>query len=192
MINCDVCLNDISCETCSEEYIFKNGKCIPEIEKCYEYGTDDLCSKCEENYALKENDRTLCFSLNDLNNHYTKDEGISYFPCENEISECSRCYYDSDQIKVKCYLCSSNFVYLEEDNSCLLKESLYKKFYYLNETHINKCSNAIHNCDECENNKNCSKCKNNFYMINDDTNNCIEVSNFGINDYYLNEESAMY
>ena len=44
-----------------------------------------MCNKCKENYAFKEDNRTICLNKNNFDNYYTKDEGISYYPCENEI-----------------------------------------------------------------------------------------------------------
>jgi hypothetical protein len=61
----------------------------------------------------------------------------------------------------------------------------------MNTTHINKCSNVINNCIECENENTCSKCENDFYMINDDTKNCIEASNIQIDEYYLQKNTTM-
>jgi len=57
---------------------------------------------------------------------------------------------------------------------------------------INKCSNAIQNCNECQNGNICKKCDNNYYMINDIKNNCIEISNILIDEYFLNDEQTMY
>jgi hypothetical protein len=108
------------------------------------------------------------------------------------ISDCSQCHYDILQTKIKCNLCNDNFVLYEEDNLCLAKENINKTFYYLNETHINKCSNSINNCDECQDNTICLKCKNNFYMINDETNNCIQESKINEDESYLNDDNTMY
>ena len=62
----------------------------------------------------------------------------------------------------------------------------------MNDTHINKCSGSIENCDECDNKEFCSKCKNDFYMINDLKTTCLHVSDISINNYYLNIDKTMY
>ena len=50
----------------------------------------------------------------------------------------------------------------------------------------------IDNCDQCDNKDNCLKCQNDFYMINNNKNNCIPISNIEINGFYLNEEKNIY
>ena len=192
--NCDICSNSESCQTCSEGFDSVNGKCIKQINNCKEYGNDGFCSKCKDNFAFQEDNRNSCLSKDNFNNnnYYTKDEGISYYPCGKSISECSQCYYDGNDDKVKCYLCNNNHVLFDEENSCLDKNKLKKEFYYINDTHINKCSNVINNCNECDNNATCSKCIDNFYMVNDDKNKCLYVSLIKTNEYYLNEEKTIY
>ena len=91
---------------------------------------------------------------------------ISYYPCENEITNCSKCYYDIDQNKTKCFLCNNNnsFLFIGKD-ICLSKDKINQSYFYINETHINKCSNSINNCEECENNNTCSRCTNDFQDV---------------------------
>ena len=81
---------------------------------------------------------------------------------------------------------------LNEEERCLFKERFNKTYYYINETHIDKCSNNIENCEECENNKTCSKCKADFYIINNNTENCINISNIPFDEYYLNNDNTIY
>ena len=193
--NCDICSDDTSCTTCSDGFDFINGKCIRKVENCQEYDGDGFCEKCVTNFAFKENDRSVCLNKEEnFNNYYTKDEGISYYPCENIINSCSKCDYNSNQNIVKCNLCSNNYVLYENENKCLSKLSLDNTFYYLNngQTHVNKCSNAIQNCNECQNGNICKKCNNNFYMVDDITNNCMDISNIEVDKYYLNNDKTMY
>ena len=190
--HCDICTNNIDCDTCSQGYEFANGKCLKQIQNCEIYGNDDSCIKCKENYAFKKEDRTACFNLNTLDNYYTKDEGISYYPCDNDISNCDFCSYDSIKMEINCDLCKTEYALFKEENKCLNKEELNKKYFYLNNTHINKCSNVIEHCDECINNEKCLKCKNNYFMINDDEKTCVQVSNINIKNYYLNNDKSIY
>ena len=192
MDHCDTCKDDISCEVCSSGFIYINNKCITPIENCEIYGADDKCNKCQENYALKEDNREECFSMNLFENYYTENDGISYYPCENKISKCSKCVYDKNDTFVKCFLCLNNYALYKNEELCLLKENINRIYIYLNETHIDKCSNIIGNCSECENNNTCLKCLNNYYMINDDKFNCFELSQFSRNNYYLNNEKTIY
>ena len=190
--HCDTCLDDVTCETCSSGYIYINNKCITPIEHCEIYGTDDKCDKCEENFALKEDNREECFNINIFENYYTENDGLSYYPCENKIEKCSKCNYDKDDKSVKCSLCIENYALYKDDEVCLAKENINNIYYYLNETHIDKCSNALDNCNECENSNTCLKCKINYYMINEDKQNCIELSQISVNKYFLNDDKTIY
>jgi len=191
--NCDSCSDDTTCTTCSDGFDYSSGKCIKKIENCEEYDDSGYCSKCVNNYAFKENDRTACLNKEEnFDSYYTQDNGISYYPCGNSINSCTKCNYNSVQNIVKCELCSSNYALYETENICISKSGLDNTYYYLDETHINKCSNAIENCNECQNGNICSKCKNNFYMINDITNTCKDISNIQTNEYYLNNDQTMY
>ena len=65
--------------------------------------------------------------------------------------------------------------------------------FYINETHINKCSNSIGNCEECENNNTCTKCQNEFYIINDNPNFCFNISLIPEKEYYSdNNKTSFY
>ena len=191
--NCDICSNNITCDNCSLGFSFFNGKCINSIENCQIYLNENICNKCKENYAFKEDNRTICLNKNNFDNYYTKDEGISYYPCENEITNCSKCYYDINQNKTKCFLCNNNnsFLIIGKD-ICLSRDKINQTYFYINETHINKCSNSINNCEECENNNTCSRCTNDFYMINGDNYNCINKSLISSDEYYLNDNKTIY
>ena len=190
--NCDICSNDISCNSCSNGFDYFNGKCVIDNKTCLEFDKENICKKCMDNYAFRENDRSICLSLDNFVNYYTKDDGISYYPCSREISNCSNCYYDNNITNVKCTQCSSNFVFLIDEGICLAKNKLNKTYYYINVTHINICSNSIEMCDECENNHYCFKCKKDFYMINDNHETCLNKSLFPKDEYFINNENTIY
>ena len=101
-----------------------NGKCIKKTENCQEYDNDGMCAKCKENFAFKEGNRTMCINIeNNFDNYYTKDEGISYYPCGDKINDCSKCYYDNITTKINCYLCNNNYALYEKENLCFLKNN---------------------------------------------------------------------
>ena len=55
------------------------------------------------------------------------------------------------------------------------------------------CSKQINNCSDCENAEKCIKCENNYYMINNITNKCININEITpIDEYYLNENNSTY
>ena len=195
MSNCNICSNANTCQTCSEGYHYTNSSCKKQtspIANCAEYGEDGSCSKCNDNYAFKGENRTYCENKNNLENYYSKDEGKSYYPCENELSGCSKCYYDVYKNLVKCYLCKIEYALYAKDNLCIPKHNINKLFYYFNETHINNCSNDIPNCEECESGEVCTKCKNNFYMVNDFKKICIGISYINTSQFYLDNNQNMF
>ena len=191
MENCDSCSDGKTCDICSSGFDYINGQCIKQIENCEKYTKDGNCEKCKENFAFSRNE---CLNKSSLDNYYTKDNGISYYPCDKEVKNCSKCYYDETQSKVKCYLCITNFFLFENEDkeSCISESNLNSTIYKINSAHINKCSNAINNCNECTNYNNCTKCSNDFYRINDNKTNCIQTSNIPKDQYYLNQDETMY
>ena len=193
MPNCDSCKDDKTCDKCSNGFEYSNEKCIKPIENCETYNKEGNCKKCKDNFAFKEENITACLSKEIFENYYTKDNGISYYPCEKEIQNCSKCYYDEAESKAKCYLCVTNFVVLESENkdSCISDSNFNQTFLKINDTHIKKCSSAINNCNECTSEKICTKCENNFYMINDNKTNCI-ASKYLTDEFYPNDNKTMY
>ena len=190
---CDICFNYTSCNNCSEGYDYFNGKCILQIKNCREYLNESLCDKCDDNFTFNEDNRSVCLSKeNFTGDYYTKDNGISYYPCDNEIENCDKCYYDNQLNKTRCYLCISNFLIILNNETCISKNQMNKSYIYINETHINQCSNIIKNCDECDNNQTCLKCIHDFYMINNKTNICINISLIPLDEYYLNDNRTIY
>ena len=192
--NCDSCNDGETCQQCTNGFTYSNNKCIKLIENCENYGKDDNCEKCKNNFAFKEENKTVCLSTINFDNHYTKDGGISYYPCEKEIHNCSKCYYNNEKSTTNCYLCITNYFLFENENKeiCLSEQYLNNTLYKKNETQIDKCSNAINNCKECNNENNCTRCDSYFYMINDNIKNCIDVSFIPTDELYLNEGKNMY
>jgi hypothetical protein len=47
--------------------------------KCKEYEIEEKCKKCEEGYTFEKNDRLNCININEFEEYYTKDNGMSYF-----------------------------------------------------------------------------------------------------------------
>ena len=188
-------INDTHIDLCANipGYIYTNEHCFEEIDNCKEYSDDGKCSACNDNYAFKEDNREECFNIEeDFENYYTKDNGISYYPCSNEIINCTKCYYNSQDVKVKCYLCETTYVAFIGNSSCLAKNILDNSYLNINETHVDLCSNTISNCNKCTNENTCIKCSEGFYMLNDDYKNCISLSEIKTDEYYLSEDGSNY
>ena len=91
-IGCESCENENICLVCSNGFIKNsNSKCEEIIENCDKYNYDYTeCAKCKNNTFIIGNDKTKCHNDINIDQYYTED-GISYFLCENEINNCSKC-----------------------------------------------------------------------------------------------------
>ena len=191
-------INDTHVDLCNNinGYKYYENKCVRDIGFCKTYSEDgESCVKCNDGYAFEGNDRMQCFNIEDhFQNYYTKDEGISYFACNSEIENCNKCYYNSGDKKVKCYLCDTNFAMFENDNKCLNKESLDNSYININDTHVKLCENVINYCKECTNEKTCTKCSNGFLlsMTIDGSKYCINESILQSGEVYLSEDDSTY
>ena len=140
---------------------------------------------CDKNYAFKENDRSKCIGIENFEEYYTMDGGISYYPCDLKDSDCSRCYYKSDENITKCYLCKNELVLLSSGGQvkCLDRNLMKNNSIYItiNQTHMGICNETIPNCLECENARKCKKCKDSYYFNNYE-NKCLVKDNEIIND----------
>ena len=198
---CEKCTDDTSCENCLANYTYFNNFCMPNIQNCEEYNNNKKCKKCSENYALDADNNDKCISKEEINDlYYTKDNGNSYYLCngegENHIQNCSKCSYNSNNnIKLECNECQNGFVILDnESNKCYSKEKMNEKeYYYINQTHIKKCSNNIIHCNECESDEKCTKCEKGFYLLNNEGKKCYNIDEITpINEYYLDENNISY
>ena len=172
--NCEICTNVTGCDKCLRGYALINEQCIlPSniISNCHEYDINETCIKCNNGYAFKENNKTLCIQKSFFEEYYTTDGGVNYYPCSEKNMNCSKCYYDSDNDAVKCKKCKNDLVLVNEgDGKCLKKEEIEinSKYLFINSSYVDLCENIIENCTECENVRKCKKCKDNFYFNNYD------------------------
>ena len=181
---CKNCLNSEVCIECNTNYIFNDeNKCItPQIdfvpiENCIQYKGMDLsnCNKCEENFGFNQTFMDKCLSIEtDLAGYYTMNN-INYYPCEEKISDCSKCHYFEEINDVICDICNDDFILLIEGEitTCFEKEKLENntEYYKIDETQYRKCSDAIEHCISCENVDNCTLCLNQ-YEFNSTTKKC--------------------
>ena len=190
--NCKICSNETVCQECKFGFENKNNTCVGEIENCEEYNNNDTCKKCKNGYGFKEDERNHCTSINSLDTYYSKDNGISYYLCNNDIKNCKKCNYNGI---LECNECQNEFVILDDDRSkCYSKNEINNKtYYYINDTHANTCSKVINNCILCENENKCIKCEKDFYFLNNITSKCYNISEiYPLEEYYLDENNSMY
>ena len=204
MEGCDKCTNRNYCTSCKNDYYFienqrnkcyykinldhyyKEGDayfpCNKSIENCNKCNVKDSCIECNENYYFIENDRKNCETGRNLKKYFSKDNGISYFPCNTAMEYCDECYNDHF-----CYLCQSlYFLKFENNKDCIKEEDLKKdkSYYRLNSTHYKKCSDNILNCDLCSSSQECDQCLPNNYFVNDEHTTCINIVDINIEEYY--------
>ena len=196
--HCDICVNGETCDKCQDDYIYLNQSCKIKIKNCSEYNLDGTCKKCDNNFAFKEDERKICYNISEFTEYYTKDDGISYYPCdgdgENHIKNCKICNYNkNNEIKLQCNECHEKFFILDEQvDICYLKDDK-KHYYFINETHAKTCSKAIDYCMECENENKCIKCENNYFLINNQTDKCYNINEINpIDEYFLDENNITY
>ena len=82
----------------------------------------------------------------------------------------------------------------DNSNICSTCQNCKNKSFCENRMNTSKMLKCLQckNCTECDNENICIKCDNDYYMINDDTNNCIAASNIQIDEYYLNNGTMLY
>ena len=197
--NCKTCSNKTICEECKFGFTNNESKCFGKIDNCKEYKDNNTCKKCKDGFAFKENERNKCTNITELEDYYSKDNGISYILCDGEgkqhIQNCKKCIYNSKEIE--CNECKSEYIILDEEkNKCYSKNDINdtnKEYYYANNTHARTCSKEIKNCNICENENKCLKCQKNFYLLNDITNKCYNISEIGsLEEHYLGEDNSTY
>ncbi len=181
--NCEICSNYTGCDKCLRGYGLSGEKCIQQdniIRNCLEYDINETCIRCVKNFAFKEDNKSICLNIENFEYYYTKDGGISYYPCDIENPNCSKCYFKDEENTTKCFLCKSGLVLLnrEEGEKCYSKNIVANEsnYVFINDTHIDLCEKVIPNCVECENNRKCKKCKDEYYFNNYD-NQCLYKEN---------------
>ena len=172
--NCTECDNSKTCNKCQEGFIYTNKACkeIPEskkdniIENCLEYNSNFVCLQCELGYAFKQTERNMCYNIEtNFAEYYTKDNGISYYPCNSADENCVKCYYKSEEFRVKCSQCISGLILLDiGKGTCKEMEDITNnnKYYLINNTHAGVCSQDIENCVTCSNKYSCDQCIANY------------------------------
>ena len=178
MNNCEICSNSTTCEKCDYKTKLLNGICISMIENCQDYNEEGICTKCNKNYAFNKTDKNSCKKIDDFSDYYTYDDGISYYPCNENITNCKNCFYNKDILKPECNLCKGNYILVNSENNCFTKDDLEQNnsYFYINNTHAEKCSKSIENCEQCDNRERCIRCSNNYYLLNNENKKCYEKS----------------
>ena len=212
MPHCETCSSKYSCTKCETNYYFiginrqncSNNldlneyytldggisylPCHEAMDFCKNCENPNICQKCQENaYFLKE-DRTKCYQLN-LKEYYTED-GISYYPCSDNMENCLECYN-----KNFCGKCISDYFLKYEIPDICFDVSTFendKTYYQMNETHYKKCSSTISNCIYCNSGTECTLCENDYYYIDENLAKCVHKSKIFPEDEYIKIDDDNY
>ena len=181
--HCISCSDKETCDGCADNYIyFKNEKeCqLAEegnyIEFCYDYKYGEnhkfICNKCNPGYGFKEKDRSKCLRLdNELASYFSKDGGISYYPCSNYNENCTRCYYGNEGIV--CTLCKDDLILLDKKRGVCTEKKVIddnSRYFMINDTHAGDCNKVFNSCISCQNDLVCDTCRYGYVFISADDN----------------------
>ena len=176
---CDECIDGETCEECSSGYININHHCVVNddpskiIDNCNEYDENKNCVKCKRNFAFNETNRETCYNIEtQFSEYYTKDDGISYYPCSSQNPSCGKCTYDKDTSGINCHQCKEITFISKEGKFCSSKEEIESipQYYLINNTHAGNCSEVINNCISCENENICTKCIEGYSLASNNQN----------------------
>ena len=210
--HCDVCLNETTCIRCNYTYGFFEqdfSKCIfvgnnkyysldggitfyfcnHSLLNCDECPDNKICSKCIDNYYFIKENRSTCVNDKNLSKYYSEDNGISFYPCNEEILHCDACFNN----KSHCVQCESfNGYYFVGDNRTYCRNDINKTKYYTEDEGISyyPCNESVYFCDECEQKEYCDKCINDYFFIGNKRNACYNEIDF--KKFYTNDSGISY
>ena len=138
-------------------------KCSNYINNCEQCSSANYCTKCDNNYAIIDNDHTRCENILTEKYYYDSELGI-YTLCSNKMSNCEFC--STNKGRFICKKCFANYSFKRENENniqCVEKTTLNEeRTFYTNDSGINYYSctfyNKVNNCEECLNGESCEKC----------------------------------
>ena len=163
-------------------------KTISNCEKCNLYNNylSLRCNLCEENYYFLETKRDKCYNNLVLDEYYTEDNGISYYPCDsNYFPKCKKCLNS----KTTCEKCIEDYYFIGTNkNKCeyISSNDLNKYFSEDNNISYHLCNSSMEGCEQCLNRNQCTKCSPNYYFLENIRNKCYKLN---ISHYYKEGES---
>ena len=213
--NCDECRNENECTKCKEGYYFlKNNfnKCLNNLDLRKYYSEDNnisfypcnetinqcdfcsnksVCEQCYDNFYLYKETLNDCVELDNIEKYYKK--GISYYPCNESITNCEKCFEED-----MCYECNNNLkIIYQEQNICHSDNELKNNdsLVQINDTFYMKCSDRISHCKTCEYNNNnliCTKCEDDYIYLNENKSMCINKDEMTPEDEYIKINETNY
>ena len=198
---CEQCENQAnSCFKCKSPYYFINEKnecvsgkdltgyftedegilwllCRKYITNCSDCSSKNQCIRCDypEYYFIKD-DRTNCVTGKNLEEYYTEDGGVSYYPCETNFPNCLKC-----SGPYTCNTCKDNYIFLRgEKKECFTNE---KDKTYIENGLYYPCNDSLPFCDKCSSKTSCYDCLSDYYLVRN-SNNKLECLKIDIAKYY--------
>ena len=168
------------------------------VSHCKECSSQTQCTKCDDGYTILDDDDTKCEKISELNSiqnlYYTHNGGLNYYSCvkhDYDNKHCLRCDFD-DVDDYKCLLCDDNYFFQEgQGDNCIEGTSITNNYYKKNETFYDLCSNAIDNCETCENDKKCLTCSSDYGILDDNYTICQEITSL-YGDNYIYQDNNLY
>ena len=210
--NCDTCTyanNELNCNICKKDYYFfkdnrkqcftgfdlskyyteDNGisyyPCDTEFQNCEVCNNNKrTCSKCLSGYYFIGTNRDKCENSEDLDKYFTEDGGVSYWPCNTDMTGCEKC-----TSRNLCTLCENNYYFISFDRSKCHYNIDMDRFYKEGEAYF-PCNSSISNCDKCNGKFNCRECYSNYYFVGLDRTTC--TTGLDLNKYYTNDNGLSY
>ena len=216
--NCNKCLNKSYCIKCDNEYyiigeekdkcynkndiddkkyfIYKDNVslmlCNSTLENCDECQDKSNCIKCKDNYIFINNDRTKCINESEIQKeqYFTEDNGKTYYSCDTEIPNCNKCIN-----RTNCIKCNDNYFLIDKDTAKCYKENeneINKDEYFTEDNGASfiKCEDVMDNCNKCFNRSQCIKCKEDYYLIGEEKDKCIEKSHIEDKKYFIDDNNT--
>ena len=164
-------------------------KSIPNCDKCsFNYTTNSLkCDICEKNYYFIKEQRNKCYTNYPLDEYYTEDMGVSYYPCDTLFPNCEKCFNN----KTNCEKCKKNYYFLNNGKTkCQYISDNNLDLYYTEDNYISlhHCYNSMPHCNKCINKTFCSECFPNYYFKENIRNRCFDLNL----SYYYKKNDAYY
>ena len=164
-------------------------KTISNCERCSMNNHLQLkCDLCKKQYYFLENRRDICYTNYPLENYYTEDNGLSYYPCNGIFfPHCEKCYNN----KTRCEKCVKDYYFKGNNrNKCeyISNNDLNNYFSEDNNISYHLCNTSMEGCEQCLNRNLCTKCASNYYFLENIRNKCYKLNLT----HYYNEGEAYF
>ena len=194
-INCRQCKSETDCTNCRPHYDFHNGECKEVMPLCenFEDEESNICKKCKGDYFLVEKTDGRYCQNDDITKYYLYIDNTDlkvYKKCE--IENCQKCIYAEEfETKVKCDLCVSPFIKVDNGLIC---GDFNSKLYYEESTNTYKSCikhGAFNNCLKCNNEGTftCLECNTGFVLYHGTTPSCISIESINPTMYTIDNKN---